>query len=53
MSLENYFNDLPDNLTSNPKFFAEETPLFPTVTNPNATAGQINNYLINEFTNGK
>ena len=40
-------NDLPDNLTSNPKLFADDTPLFSTVTDPNATANQMNNDLRN------
>ena len=39
-----YINDLPpDSLTSNPKLFADDTPLFSTVTDPNVTANQINN----------
>ena len=42
-----YINDLPDNLTSNPKLFADDTSLFSTVTDPNATVNQINNYLHN------
>ena len=42
-----YVNDLPDNLTSNPKFFADDTSLFSTVTDTNATANQINNDLHN------
>ena len=40
-----YINDLPDNLTSNPKLFADDTSLFSTVTDPNVTANQINNDL--------
>ena len=40
-------NDLPDNLTPNPKLFADNTSLFCTVTDPNATANQINNDLHN------
>ena len=40
-----YINDLPDNLTSNPKLFADDMSLFPTVTDPNVTANQINNDL--------
>ena len=40
-------NDLPDNLTPNPKLFADDTSLFSTVTDPNATANQINNDLHN------
>ena len=40
-----YINDLADNLTSNPKLFAEDMSLFSTVTDPNAMANQINNDL--------
>ena len=32
-----YVNDLPDNLVSNPKLFADDTSLFSTVTDPNVT----------------
>ena len=42
-----YINDLPDNLTSNPKLFADDISLFSTVTDPNVTANQINNDLHN------
>ena len=42
-----YINDLPDNLVSNPKLFADDTSLFSTVTDPNVTANQINNDLHN------
>ena len=42
-----YINDLPGNLTSNPKLFAGDTSLFSTVTDPNVTANQINNDLHN------
>ena len=42
-----YVNDLPDNLVSNPKLFADDTSLFSTVTDPNVTANQINNDLHN------
>ena len=42
-----YFNDLSDNLVSNPKLFADDTSLFSTVTYPNVTANQINNDLHN------
>ena len=42
-----YFNDLPDNLVSNPKLFADDTSLFSTVTDPNIMANQINNDLHN------
>ena len=50
--LELYFfqfilNDIPNNLTSNPKLFADDTSLFSTVTDPNVTANQINNDLHN------
>ena len=38
-------NNLTDNLTSNPKLFADDTSLYSTVTDPNATANQINNDL--------
>ena len=37
-----YVNDLPDNITSNPKLFADDTSLFSTVTDPNPGANQIN-----------
>ena len=37
-----YINDLLDNLTSNPKLFADDT-----LTDPNVTANQINNDLHN------
>ena len=40
-------NDLPDNLTPNPKLLADDTSLFSTVTDPNAMANQINNDLHN------
>ena len=42
-----YINDLPNNLVSNPKLFADDTSLFSTVTDPNVTANQINNDLHN------
>ena len=42
-----YINDLPDNLVSNPKLFADDTSLFSKVTYPNVTANQINNDLHN------
>ena len=32
-----YINDLPDNLTSNPKLFNDDTSLYSTVTEPNVT----------------
>ena len=32
-----YVNDLPDNLFSNTKLFADDTSLFSTVTDPNVT----------------
>ena len=38
-----YIDDVPDNLVSNPKLFADDTSLFSTVTDPNVTANQINN----------
>ena len=37
-----YINDLPDNLTSRPKLFTDDTSLFSTVFGRNATANQIN-----------
>ena len=40
-----YINELPDNLTSNLNLLAGDTSLFSTVTDPNATANQINNDL--------
>ena len=42
-----YINDLPVNLTSNPKLFADDTSLVSIVTDPNVTANQINNDLHN------
>ena len=42
-----YINDLPDNLVSNPKLFADNISLFSTVSDPNVTANQINNDLHN------
>ena len=45
--LKIYINDLLDNLTSNPKLFADDTSLFSTIADPNATANQINNDLHN------
>ena len=43
-----YINDLPDNVTSNPKLFPEEfTSLFSTTTDPSAMANRINNDLRN------
>ena len=42
-----YIDDVPDNLVSNPKLFADDTSLFSTVTDPNVTANQINNDLRN------
>ena len=41
------YNDLLDNLISNPKLFDDDTSLFSTVTNPNVTANQINHDLHN------
>ena len=32
-----YISDSPDNLTSNPKLFADDTLLFSSMTDPNAT----------------
>ena len=46
-----YINVLPDNLTSNPNFFADDTSLFSTVTDPYVTANQINNDLHNTVKN--
>ena len=45
--LKIYINDLLDNLTSNPKLFADDTSLFSTIADPNATTNQINNDLHN------
>ena len=42
-----YINDLPHDLTSNPNLFSDESTLFSTVTNQNATANQTNNDLHN------
>ena len=42
-----FINDLPDNLVSNPKLFADDISLFSTVTDPIVTANQINNDLRN------
>ena len=44
-----YINDLKGNLTSNPKLFADDISLFSTVTDPNATAHQINSDLFNIY----
>ena len=41
-----YIHDLPDNLVSNPKLFADDK-LFSTVTDPNVAANKINNDLHN------
>ena len=38
-----YVNDPPDNLTSNPNLFADNTVLNSTVTDANAAANHINN----------
>ena len=40
-----YSNDLSDNLTTNPKLFADDTSLFAIVHDPNATANDLNNDL--------
>ena len=40
-----YISDLPDNLQSTSKFFADGTSLFSTVYNPNISAGQLDNDL--------
>ena len=42
-----YINDLPNNLTSNPKLLADDTSLFSTVADPNVTSNHINNDLHN------
>ena len=44
-----YINDLKGHLTSNPKLFADDISLFSTVTDPNATAHQINTDLFNIY----
>ena len=41
-----YINDLLDNLTSNSKLVVDDWSLFSTITDPNATANQINNDLL-------
>ena len=38
-----YINDLPDDLTSNPKLIADDTSIFSTVIDPNAVVDQIGN----------
>ena len=43
--LKIYIYDLPNNLTSNPKLFADDGSLFSIVTDQNATAYEINNDL--------
>ena len=48
-----YINDLPDSLTSKPKFFAGNMPFFSSVTDPNATAYQIYIILVDGFSYGK
>ena len=40
-----YIDDLSDNLTSNPKLFADNKSIFSTIADPNAMANQINNDL--------
>ena len=40
-----YIDDLPNNLTSNTKLFADETSFFSAVVDPNIRANQINNDL--------
>ena len=42
-----YINDLSNNLTSNIKLFTDDTSLFSTVTDPDATGNRINNDLHN------
>ena len=42
-----HVNDIPDNLVSNAKLFADDRSLFSTVTDPNITGNQINNDLHN------
>ena len=48
-----YINDLPDSLTSKPKFFAGNMPFFSSVTDSNATAYQIYIILVDGFSYGK
>ena len=38
-----YVKDLSDDLTSNPKFFADDTPLFSVVQNMTNSANDVNN----------
>ena len=47
-----YINDLPDNLITNPKLFADDSSLFSEVFVPNATASNFNSDLtkINDWT---
>ena len=47
-----YINDLSDDLTSNPKSFADDTSLFSVVQNINSTITELNNNLrkISEWT---
>ena len=40
-----YINDLSDDLTSNPKSFADDTSLFSVVQNINSTITELNNNL--------
>ena len=40
-----HINDLSDGLTSNPKLFADDTPLFFVIHNINATANDLNSDL--------
>ena len=40
-----YFNDLSDNLITNPKLFADDTSLFSIVHDPNSTANDLSNDL--------
>ena len=41
-----YINDLSDDLTSNPKLFADNTSLFSVVQNINSTANDLNSDLM-------
>ena len=41
-----YINDLSDNLQCNPKLFTDDKSLFSTVKDPERTANNLNNYLI-------
>ena len=40
-----YISDLPDNLTSNPKLFADDTSLFSITDDKHSSVNELNQYL--------